>query len=247
MQPVREEDREKVCVQEIVVRRPRSAAVFCAKDSTAVADRDRALLVDESDAGQRLVARFIVNDSRLPRSASVFRYQKSPVVAHGSAHLLVRERDREEMRACVRLLSGPRPPTVAGLDELPVAAHGPRFARVIGRYRHGVKVVLHPFKRGSKRPSLAAVVSGEHYASRPNGNGSLTVNDMQAVERGDDGRDLSLPVKTPVARVEYGAITAHCPSVTLIASESDGVDRVSLRQRVLPQPPAFGLNPLCRD
>src|SRR5438552_3568898 len=93
-------------------------------------------------------------------------------------------------------------------------------------------------RRGNLSPFFSAVFRRDDDPTRADCKRALPVKNVKAVEGGNQARMLARPFKSAVRGVQNHAICADGPTVALVAGETDRADRVPLRQRVLPFPPA---------
>lgn len=90
----------------------------------------------------------------------------------------------------------------------------------------------------SQHPFVAAVCRRHHDAARAGDHQARPVFDVHPVQRCVGGTLLFLPFETAVVCMQDDAVGTDRPTVALVRRESYRVDRVSLRQRVLPLPAA---------
>jgi hypothetical protein len=80
-------------------------------------------------------------------------------------------------------------------------------------------------------------------AARADGDRLILIFDVKPIKRRRQRRALRVPIETAIIRAQNCAVGADRPAVRLIHGEANGMDRIALRQRILPEPASS----LCMD
>src|ERR1041384_5175311 len=85
-------------------------------------------------------------------------------------------------------------------------------------------------------PAFAAIFRKQNRAARADCERALTIENEEAIEGDGSARCLSLPTEAAVTGPQNHAVSADSPAVQLVRREANTVDRIALRQRILPFP-----------
>ena len=134
------------------------------------------------------------------------------------------------------LLDGPGRAAVTRRQDATIGSDRPTAARIIGSEGNRIKMIFR--LRLNRIPALAGVARFQDQAARADRKHVLGIKHIQAVQVVDETGRLVVPTKTAVGRIKNHSIRAHRPAMKFVAGKSNRVDRVALRQRVLPFPTA---------
>src|SRR5260370_38952387 len=127
------------------------------------------------------------------------------------------------MNACRALLYSPGGTSVSRRDDAAVGTDGPATLRLFGRKRDRVKMI---FRRGGNLSPFLSAVAGRHYdAARAHDKRALPIENIKTIKRRHLTRWLIGPFEATVRRVEDYSVSADCPTVAPILSESHCADR----------------------
>src|SRR5690242_772143 len=128
----------------------------------------------------------------------------------------------------------PRLAAVSGGDDRAERSHSPTHRRILRCEGDREKMIAHT--RVAQQPFAAAVRRRHYDAARAADNHARAVFDVHPVERRVGGALLFLPFEAAVVSAEDDAVRTDGPTAGFVWRKSDGVDRVALREWILPLP-----------
>src|ERR1043166_9629775 len=131
-------------------------------------------------------------------------------------------------------LSFPSRAAIDGFHYPAIRAADPSRRGIVWRKRDAVEMIA--CVNRNRLTNVSAVLRREDRAASADDKRLIVVADKHAGERDVRERRLLVPMKTAVCRSQDRVVRAHCEARLVVLRKMDRIQRITLRQRILPDP-----------